>query len=382
MDILIVGNGFDLAHGLKTSYRDFLNYCYEKLYKPRFTYVPSDPYYQNLWIKHFINVQRNMGDTWIDVEKEIFRVIKIVKNLSILTNINQLNINPQIFTIDFNNNVFIFDNITNHMQDSYGTYSTNEKAYIRLQPHNNLTYSVYIANSAGFINFMYDQLRDFSKLFEEYLLNEVLANINCESPYKLSLKTIGVEPNNKDVYLLSFNYTDTCERLYKQKFNTYCNIEKFEPIYVHGKVGQCENCDLVLGTHSFENEYKENPTLNIPHEFNIFKKHNQRHKYSTINKYQDLLQKLNPMDKRKKIKQVFHIIGHSLDETDHKILAHVLNANKNSIINIYYHNEEAQTRLINKINEIIGEEEVMARVRFIYQHDKEKGILIPKDINE
>ena len=30
MNILIIGNGFDLAHGLKTSYRDFLNYCYEK----------------------------------------------------------------------------------------------------------------------------------------------------------------------------------------------------------------------------------------------------------------------------------------------------------------------------------------------------------------
>ena len=27
MDILILGNGFDLAHGLDTKYVDFLNYC-------------------------------------------------------------------------------------------------------------------------------------------------------------------------------------------------------------------------------------------------------------------------------------------------------------------------------------------------------------------
>ncbi len=378
MDILIIGNGFDLAHGLKTSYRDFLNYCYGKLYKPRMTYMPSDPYYQNLWIKHFINAQKNMGETWIDVEKEIFRVINIVvKSLNILKNNNS-----QIFTIDFNNNIFMFDNLNNYFQDSWGTCNTDNKGYFRIQPHDNLTYRIYIDNFMGLVNFLYDQLRGFAKLFEAYLLNEVLASMSENSPYQLSLKAIGVEPNNKDVYLLSFNYTDTCERLYKQKFNTYCSIEKFEPIFVHGKVGQCENCDLVLGTHSFENEYKENPALNISHEFNIFKKHNQRHKYSTINKYQDLLQKLNPSDKRKKIKPVFHIIGHSLDETDHKILAHVLNANKNSIINIYYHNEEAQTRLINKINDIIGEEDVMARVRFIYQHDNEKGILIPKVTNE
>ena len=27
MDILVIGNGFDLAHDLKTSYKDFLEYC-------------------------------------------------------------------------------------------------------------------------------------------------------------------------------------------------------------------------------------------------------------------------------------------------------------------------------------------------------------------
>ena len=30
MDILILGNGFDLAHGLKTKYSDFLDYCETK----------------------------------------------------------------------------------------------------------------------------------------------------------------------------------------------------------------------------------------------------------------------------------------------------------------------------------------------------------------
>lgn len=30
MDILILGNGFDLAHGLKTKYSDFLEYCKKK----------------------------------------------------------------------------------------------------------------------------------------------------------------------------------------------------------------------------------------------------------------------------------------------------------------------------------------------------------------
>jgi hypothetical protein len=29
MDLLIIGNGFDLAHGLPTRYTDFLRYCRE-----------------------------------------------------------------------------------------------------------------------------------------------------------------------------------------------------------------------------------------------------------------------------------------------------------------------------------------------------------------
>lgn len=52
-------------------------------------------------------------------------------------------------------------------------------------------------------------------------------------------------------------------------------------------------------------------------------------------------------------------------------------AREKSIINIYYHDEETQEKLINNITEIIGEEEVMAKVRMIYQHDTKRGILIP-----
>ena len=31
--LVIIGNGFDLAHGLKTSYNDFLDFLWEKIYE-------------------------------------------------------------------------------------------------------------------------------------------------------------------------------------------------------------------------------------------------------------------------------------------------------------------------------------------------------------
>ena len=107
----------------------------------------------------------------------------------------------------------------------------------------------------------------------------------------------------------------------------------------------------------------------------MFKKHNQRHRYGTIEPYQELLKELN--DRRKIIVPSFHIIGHSLDKSDHNILRHIFKAREKCNIYIYYHNQEALNRLINNITEIIGEEEVMTKVKFIDQEDKNRGVFKP-----
>ena len=114
-----------------------------------------------------------------------------------------------------------------------------------------------------------------------------------------------------------------------------------------------------------------NEEINV--EFNIFKKHYQRHRYETIESYQDLLRKI----KKTCSIPIFHIIGHSLDSADHNILKHILLAKEKSVIKIYYHNEEALARMQSNIDLIIGEEEVMTKVRFIKQDDPKLGILIP-----
>ena len=101
-------------------------------------------------------------------------------------------------------------------------------------------------------------------------------------------------------------------------------------------------------------------TTPIPVNFNVFRKHNQRHRYGTIRDYQELLVQLT-IPKRI-TKPVFHVIGHSLDKTDHNILKHIFLINKNAKINLYYHNEESQENLINNITEIIGEEELHYRM--------------------
>lgn len=366
MDILIIGNGFDIAHGLKTKYSDFLEYCVRQLKRP-LSYKPSDAFFTNMWIRHFLNVQQQLGDTWIDLEEEIYNVVKHIAKFPIT---NAQNYNSQL-TIDFNDIRFNFYKFDKYTMEVFGRYKVGPSGYARFDEHNCISYHVYFSNSKSVINFLYDQLRQFTILFEEYLLEEVLTSLEEKSMYQLSLRTIGINKGNKDVHVLSFNYTDTCERLYKHKFNTYCDI-KIKPVYVHGKAEK-GNTNLVLGTHSFYNYHPNQINEAISVDFNIFKKHNQRHKYGTIEAYQELHRKI----KKSRSAPVFHIIGHSLDSTDKNILKHILLANSDSIINIYYHNEEAQERLMHKIDSIIGENEVMSKVRFIHQHDIKRGILIP-----
>lgn len=82
MNILVIGNGFDLAHGLKTTYQDFLKFTDN--YR---TYLENEYYEQmlevkklvhdNAWIKHFQRFCEENG--WIGFEKEISKVIQMIE---------------------------------------------------------------------------------------------------------------------------------------------------------------------------------------------------------------------------------------------------------------------------------------------------------------
>lgn len=360
LDILIIGNGFDLAHGLKTSYKDFLEFCELQIKNENSEYY--DLCAINLWLKHFVTRQIDLGNTWIDLESEIYDVIKYLHQKKYLNGSNTLaSINNKFIQINKSSTDFNFNKFGSFLREPhFNEIRSKEGCSPQFRPY---LYNFYIENSLDLINLLYKQLREFTKLFEKYLLDEILTNIKDVKKYRLML-----DSKNNEIPVLSFNYTDTYEKLYKAKSIYASNFLKY--VYIHGKVCSGENCNLVLGTHSFDR--KEN-NKSLPIDLNLFQKHNQRHRYNTIEPYQEFIVQLT--DHRRFIRPVFHVVGHSLDKTDHKILKHILLAKSNAVIKIYYHNEEAQEKLINNITDIIGEDEVMRKVQLIYQHDPERGIL-------
>lgn len=370
MNILILGNGFDLAHGLKTKYMDFLNYCIEKNSKRLIGMINyGTTFIDNIWLRHFITTCNNYGKNWIDLEEEIFKVVlSLNKTLKDMSGGDIEVVFPLTFSIQKDILNFDFNQIIDYLKTCNNRIETDEKNYTNIETNDFSHLYFYIDNYQGFINFIYDQLRAFVELFEKYLDEVIMSEINSEPKYQLSLLQDTIPNIMNILFVLNFNYTDTLTRLYEQIMDSR-QKKSIRNFYVHGKIN---SNNMILGTQFYDNK-----NTDISPEFNVFRKHNQRHKYNTIEEYQDLLHIIK--NSNDNTKREFHVIGHSLDKSDSVILKHIFLAHQDSIINIYYHNEETQEKLINNITEMIGEEEVMSKVRFIYQHDHERGILTPQE---
>lgn len=344
-NILVLGNGFDLAHGLKTKYTDFLDWvkleynlykpdledkyiiesgikdksqiwenplCYKKevllldnveMQKEIWTCIS-----ENIWIDYFINNPMYHKENWIDFEFEICRIIKMIEE------------------------------------------SDEKKIYFILTSEMNLDEN--IKNIKPFeINNILE--RDLDKLI--VLLNNYLLYIESNIVDKLEIiPTISLLAKNID-FVLSFNYTHTFQKIYE------CRETKYH--YIHGETKDYEiSKNLVLGINEYlrDKDKKSN--------YIYFKKYFQRIYKKTGNDYKRWLAApeyevdmgINELLSRSTgnnfiNKFNIHIFGHSLDVTDGDIIKELL-LHENTHTTIYYHDEKAYRDQINNLVEILGQD--------------------------
>ncbi len=387
MNILVIGNGFDLEHGLPTRYTDFLKFtesfmdCYKKLEDPETDWVYYDTskevnaflkrwfsaYYQNengqseeekkntvkiieelknnivdnFWIDYFIQKPMYKKENWIDFESEISKVIQ-----SLDDDMKQFGLDCKIQDIS---NIFL-----------------KVKYY---KPRSELTYR-------RLRNILLDDLNKLIRALEIYL-TEYVNKIKCskESP---DIRKIFEERDEQgkiksfiSTKILNFNYTDTFKKVYKINFD----ID-----FIHGKADINNTIDtnnMVLGIDEYLGKKKRNEQV----EFIAFKKFYQRiHKgtgckykewVDTIKEefidYQTELEKIkteknimslkvaiNKLKEQYLNKHHVYIFGHSLDVTDKDILRDlILNDNVHTVI--YYHNKDAMGQQIANLVKVIGQ---------------------------
>jgi hypothetical protein len=401
-NILIVGNGFDLAHGLPTRYIDFLRYCkeYEKykeyLYKvdPGESYTPPDMndfLNTNIWLRYFLSITPylNVDNTWIDFENEIVKVVALLEESDF--KVQCLGCPSSAF--DFTEDAFVIEGDKACLED--------------IQPFWDCFsgYRVYDVPCIGasitkeeFSEYLYRELCSFAKMFEHYCF-DVIDSASIEhmvyhgdsyAPWSLferggysrheekwsaitewkcsgnnpKLKSIGLDDSmqsKNEIYsskknimerpeiknhrrfdaILSFNYTHTFMLRYGVFGLKYC--------YIHGEVQADNETNLIFGI----DDKLEGDRANSDFSFAKFKKYFQRVMYKTGSEYKDWLKDMSD-------ECTVYIVGHSLGETDHDILREFFDA-KCKIV-ICYHSELDHIDKIQKVISIIGKDELIERV--------------------
>ena len=357
MNILVIGNGFDLAHRLPTTYKDFLEFAsvfreYDTV-KGKFLLKFSDSYRggieeilkefgknldnerkeelvkelrdlvrYNKWLNYFWKINRY--GNWIDFEMEMSRIIQSLdkvrkdRNNKIKNDIKPYNIRTAL---------------------SYDEKVLNKASlYIRTENLERIKQNVI------------NDLNELTRCLEIYLCNYV-----GEKEIKLRLPDI--EEKSFDC-VLSFNYTDTFEKIYDSEDS------KIKYDYIHGKVNvnsDIEKCNLILGIDEYLEDSEEQQKDN---EYIQFKKFYQRIYKKTGCKYTDWIEEAGLFISENNISSPEHnnvyILGHSMDVTDGDILSALIKM-KNTKTTVFYHNKEALGRLICNLVKIIGEKEVIKR---------------------
>ncbi len=391
MNILVIGNGFDLAHGLPTKYGDFLEFCERarriftfhedtslsdyksknidnwdmndyiknalldafknrncnpnsvrvsnKALEELYTHIR-----QNAWLEYFLKCRSFVGENWIDFESEISRVIQALDAARQI-----MEKEKDINKLSANQTKIIIKIVEGMIRDNGRCWNVKEV----LGNKDNLNKLIGVLES---------DLNRLIRAFEIYL---------CEFVEKVYIQKKSPNIDELEVdFILSFNYTHIFSTIYE--ISEKSKREGEDPFdYIHGEavINNTIGTDtMVLGIDEYLSKKKRNKEI----EFIAFKKYYQRIHKGTGCKYKDWVNQIKNeyyesmetineyIEKRKiakqeentpkvykwnmkireieeeKIRHNLYIFGHSLDITDKDILRDLI-LNDNVYTTIYYH---------------------------------------------
>ena len=371
MNILVIGNGFDLAHGLPTKYGDFLKFVevirqvlntkgeeidwkdihleIKELIKINMENIRNNIFSQeqiwrelleeNFWIEYFLQYPMYQKENWIDFESEISNVIQ---------------------SIDFdmkNNNLKLDDD------DSIVSNFYLEKFFHKRLPAAVLDFGEDIQEITfrEMRDVLYQDLNKLTRAFEIYLC-EYVGKIESVKISK-EIKSLGID------HVLSFNYSHTYQKLYDKP-------KKIKYDYIHGESrinSTIESNNMVLGIDEYLNKKSKDKEI----DFIAFKKYYQRIYKKTGSEYKNWVDEIansryeNEVALRERFpkqipykkfnsKHKLYIFGHSLDITDKDVLRDLI-LNDNVYTTIYYLNKGVMGQQIANLVKVIGQDELIRR---------------------
>lgn len=319
MNILVIGNGFDLAHGLKTSYIDFVKYLKEIIKADKGT-KGKKLAINNSFIHCFIKVATE-NRSWIDCEKEIEIIVTMI--LKILNDRNVFVASSNLIDRS-ESSLYLYEFERLKLMDKFCEKS--DAHWIRFQ-------SMYFKAYEGIdknviLETLKCDLNDLIKLFKYYLEENVIN----QPVTKLSKQIESINPD----YVINFNYTNTYE---------HYGINREDVCYIHGSV---QDDNMVLGIRDIDE--KDIDSI-------YFKKFFQRiHKHTDVIQW-DRFGKIQSLTETSR-EATTYFFGHSLSKTDGDLIRNIFaNSRKIIILHLKGHNDYEQ-KVINLID-TLGKEIVI-----------------------
>ncbi len=354
-NVLVIGNGFDIAHGLYTKYIDFYNFCnaIKKVINDKRETAIREDIKEELLRSEFMKSTANIINNKKIVNDDILeKMINICKNNYWLNCIKERNLSNDPHWCDIEG--VIADEISklayvaNNFNERSHPFDENSKEsseitemyyeVINQSETDNYKLSIYI-----FKEKLLSDLNDLTWMLEIYLSKF----LNRKSKTYKFFETLNID------YIINFNYTDTYNKLYKKDIPTH---------FIHGKIRNNDKdaMNMVFGIGDRINEEDNN------YEFIEFQKYYQRIIYKTGNDYAKWLD-------NDEIMNIF-IFGHSVNEVDGDIIERLVTREHTNIY-IYYYDQQALNSIVANLTRILGKDMI------IDYTNKNKIVFLVNDIN-
>lgn len=320
--IIIVGNGFDIAHGLKTSYKDLMGFIKEET-----TNVKPLKKCSNNHIHHYFNGKQNPYISFVPDGNRSFKYKKCPDSKSIY-----------------------FSKLFTHYE-LYNNWIDLESLYFNLlKEHQNKLENISIINKE------FDYLK---QILEKYLTDEIESKLPDDNRKNTQLKNTRFDVfnlKNEDHLLavINFNYTTKAINYNINNLSSWCpkNIaSEFSVVNIHGELNNAKNPIIFGYGDDNSQEYKtlqdkENETL---------LKNFKTFQYLRNNEYHKTLGLLeNNIDIK------IEIIGHSCGLSDKTLLRTIFQHPKVKKIEYRYHtNEDKYFENLYNISRIFDNNELM-----------------------
>ncbi|MDA9554910.1 bacteriophage abortive infection AbiH family protein [Pelobium sp.] len=381
--LILVGNGFDLAHGLKTQYKDYILKYWESVKRSnhqddffrfegkgldfsncrtlkdvieqfqndgiilgpdllRSYFINYYKYRDSIYIEVLNNFFHHLNEihselNWVDIEIEYYKILKKLMNQSISEDVKKKQIKK------LNDEI---SSITNDFELYLKSYVLNESENKRMPQLEDV-----------FLNETLEEL-DLNRFFNEFPKSFVDKKLDSE--YQLLKRNAPKTLKFLETHILNFNYTNTINKYFNQTTSARAVINN-----IHGKINDSSNpINLGFGDER-DKFYSEIEDANE----NEYLRFMKSFYYSNTNNYKKLF------DFLEKGEFQIQIMGHSCGLSDRTLLNSLFEHHNCISIKVFYHK-------FKNIDENGNEDNYSDIVKNISRHFNQKAMMRSKIVDK